>query len=127
MGLSSRSIDRDVDRGHVYKLALFSAAEDFDCVLGTWDNLEYMTRKYYPEVAEKVCARLPEIRALTFDEICELADYDMFEAHRSRKMWGRPMNDFDGSVVGVRQWLWDHVGLNDDYTGTGYTKGCAGT
>jgi len=121
------SIDNELGRGHVYKLVLFGRSPDTDCVLATWDNLEYMIGKYYPEVAEKVCARLPEIREMTFEEIQAVADYDMREAHETRKLWGRSAEQFDGSVVGVRQWLWDQLGLNDDYTGTGYTKGYNGT
>lgn len=121
------SIDNELGRGHAYKLVLFGASPDKDCVLATWDNLAYMIGKYYPEVAEKVCAKLPEIREMTFEEIEAIADYDMREAHATRKFWRRAPEQFDGTIVGVRQWLWDQLGLNDDYTGTGYTRGRNGT
>jgi len=121
------TIEKQLNYGHAYKLVLFAGGADFDCVRADWEGLEHMIRGYYPEVAGKVIAKIPEIRNLTFNEINDMADYDMKQAASSRVFYGRDLGDFNGTVVGVRQWLWDHVGLGRDYTGTGYTRGRSGT
>jgi hypothetical protein len=125
--IPTKTINQQLGYGHDYKLVLFAGGADFDCVMADWDGLEHMIRKYYPEVAGKVLAKLPEIRNLTIHEIQEMADYDMRRAAGDRIFWGRDLQTFDSTVVGVRQWLWDHVGLGRDYTGSGYTLGSRGT
>lgn len=127
--LSDFFIDQEIARGQVFKMALFAVTpgDDYECVPATWDGLEYMVRTYYPEAADKICAQLPTLQTMSFKEIQSISDYDIRMAARKRLFWGRDVAEFDPSLNGVRQWLWDHVGMNEEFTGTGYTKGNYGT
>ena len=90
--------------------------------------------KHYPEAWPKISPHLTQIESTSLQDLEKLAGYSMLhvnlvgrdhatgESADPRYMsLQRLMRREEPSLVQVRQWLWDEIGLKGLFTGTGYT------
>jgi len=123
---------RRLERGWVYKLMVFPVGPESGCVQADWDGLVNTMCKCYPTVADKLRARLPELRGTPLEEIKRQAaaqdkDWDMVKAGDAGG--AAPVKTLadleraEGTLPEVRQFLWCWVGANDRFVGDGYVKG----
>jgi len=131
-------INGSLAKGKRFKLAIFPSAMA-DAQQATWDGVEHLLRRVYPEVWEsKVERHFATIRRTPFSDIEAQAGYDMLkvnlagrdpatgESEDPRYMTLRRLQEREGKIVQVRQFLWDEIGLKL-YTGDGYTRSDDGT
>uniref|UniRef100_A0A7S2UYZ7 Uncharacterized protein n=1 Tax=Fibrocapsa japonica TaxID=94617 RepID=A0A7S2UYZ7_9STRA len=141
LGFGEEWLDRKLASGTRFKLAIFPKTS-VDGTLATWDGVENVVQKYYPEVWGKVENHMPEIRSTDFTEIQRLAGYDM----QAVNLVGRRGRAYDvdgesdsehyislqrlqrreGTLVQVRQFLWDEIGIKGLFVGDGRTQNDAG-
>ena len=145
LGMSSRDVCLELGFGQVWLDAKIAAGDEFvlavfpsssaDAKQATWEGVEYLLEAHYPEVWNKISARLPQIKAMSsIEEMYEVAGYDMEivnlvgrydhmtgESHDERYVSLQRLVRREGTVVEVRQFLMDEIGLKRLYTGSGYT------
>eukprot|EP00854_Cymbomonas_tetramitiformis_P019303 gene19303-23076_t len=133
VGFGDEWLDAKLQAGVKFKLAVFPTDVDtFGCERATWDGLESMVSRAYPEVAEKVTARMPQIRSESFRELQSQAGYDMLEVNLkgrevdTRYVSAARLQQREGNVTEVRQFLFDECGVRNLFTGDGYTVDDAG-
>merc|ERR1712151_578781 len=89
------------------------------------DNVERLVMKVYPEVAAKVCRHLPEIRSTPFAELQRRAGYSMYDVNLKgrevdpRYMSAVRLHALEPSLVQVRQFLYDEIGMSTLFVGDG--------
>ena len=133
LGMPAAWIDAKLALGAEFKLALFPLAS-VDAAPATWDGVEALLRSQYEEVWPKVEAHWPAVRATPLAAIEAAAGYDMGKvnlAGRDAVTGQSPdahyvslrtlMEPGRGSLIDVRQFLWDEIGLARLYAGNGRT------
>ena len=144
IGMSSREICLDLGFGETWLDAKLKAGDEFmlaifpsthnDVKLVTWEGIEELLERNYPEVFDKINVHLPQIKSMSVDEIYDIAGYDLEEVNlvgRYDHETGESKDDRyislqrlirrEGTLVEVRQFLWDEIGLKRLYSGKGYT------
>lgn len=81
LGMGHKWLNAKVADGKRFKLAIFPA-ESADAQLATWDGVQTLLEKFYPEVWEKVAVHYPRIRSTPFAELEEIAGYSMLEVNQ---------------------------------------------
>lgn len=137
LGFGETWLEEKLAQGKLFKLAVFPASSA-DAVPATWDGVEVLLESNYPDVWEPHVKRhYATIREEPFQAIQKLADYDMLQAnlagrdhatgessdpnYMSLQRLVKRIEKGDPSVVEVRQWLWDEIGLKSLYKGDGFT------
>ena len=141
LGFGEDWLNEKIPKGKLFKFAIFPSVAA-DSHLADWDGVESLVEKHFPEIWSKVLPHYPTIRSLSFAEIQAQADYNMFKTN----LVGRSGRGFDtegesdspnyislqrllkreGTLIEVRQFLWDEIGLKDLYVGNGRTLNDAG-
>jgi len=132
VGMDSDWLRHELAVGTTFKLAIFPIDVQGHCLQATWDNVAVLVKNVYQEVADKVLAQLPAIRALSMPEIEDRAGYDMLDVNLQGRdvdpryvsvdrLRRKPASECGITVV--RQFLMDELGLKRPYTGTGLTEG----
>lgn len=136
LGCGEVWLDERLAQGKLFKLAIFPSSS-VNAVRATWDGVEQLLKQYYPECWDPyVKNHFNTIRESNFSAIQALADYDMLQANLAERdhATGESSNPnymslqrllkriqtCDPSIVEVRQWLWDEIGLKSLYKGDGY-------
>tara|TARA_B110000208_G_scaffold151449_1_gene182958 strand:- start:58 stop:873 length:816 start_codon:yes stop_codon:yes gene_type:complete len=135
LGMPAEWIDDKLAMGTEFMLAIFPAAA-VDAEPATWDGIEALLRLHYAEVWPKVEACWVEVKATPLAAIETSAGYDMGAVNLAGRdpMTGlssdrryislkRLLAPGCGSLIEVRQFLWDEIGLARLFTGTGRTLG----
>lgn len=80
LGMGSDWLDAQLKKGRIFKLAIFpvTSQDEFACALATWDNLEQLAAREYPEVADKIGKHFREIRDTPYEDIEQRAGYSLF-------------------------------------------------
>ena len=123
-----------------FKLAVFPAAST-DACLATWDGVEHMLRREYPEAwRRKIAPHWAHIRGNSFAQLQAEAGYNLLDINRAGRdpttgesedaryvSLQRLMRPDYGGSVHVRQFLWDEIGIKDLFSGHGRTVNDDGT
>lgn len=134
LGFGERWLDAKLERGHEFVLAVFPSAAA-DVKRATWEGVEHLLKTHYSEVWDsKIKSRLPRIKELKVEDLYDMAGYDMEavnlvgrydpetgESHDSRYISLQRLLKREGTLIEVRQFLWDEIGLKRLYTGLGNT------
>ena len=143
LGFGETWLEQKLKEGKLFKLAIFPSSSA-DAAPATWDGVESLLEANYPEVWEPhVKTHYATIRGQPFAAIQALAEYDMLQAnlagrdhatgesshpgYMSLQRLVRQIEKGDPTVVQVRQWLWDEIGLKSLYRGDGYAYDDNGT
>ena len=132
LGFGESFLDERIAGGYEFIMVVFPSSST-DTKQATWEGAEYFLEAHYPEVWNKISAQLPQIKAMTFEELAKVAGYDM----EAVNMVGRDHATGEsadenyislqrlvrrkGTLVEVRQFLWDELQFSRLYTGTGHT------
>ena len=136
LGFGEEWLNDKIPKGKKFKLAIFpSKAVDAQCA--TWEGVTYLLEKHFPEVWPKVSRHLPEIQNMGIDEIETMAGYDMCKTNLVGRRGGewdtegesddpnytslQRLLNREGTLVQVRQFLWDEVGIKGLFSGDGRT------
>ena len=139
LGFGERWLDEKLASGKLFKLCIFPSAS-VSATKATWTGVATLLETHYPEVWPKISVHLPTIIRMSeeghdspISPIQKEACYDMHAANLAgRKADGesasehymslqRLMRIEKPSLVQVRQFLWDEIGLKGLYRGDGYT------
>ena len=134
LGFGERWLDAKLEAGDEFVLAIFPSASA-DVKRATWDGVEYLLKLHYPEVwGSKIRAHFPRIREIKKEDLYDIAGYDMEavnlvgrydhktgESHENRYISLQRLVKREGTLIEVRQFLWDEIGLKRLYTGLGNT------
>ena len=133
LGMPAAWVDAKLGMGTEFTLALFPLAS-VDAAPATWDGVEGLLRRRYAEVWPKVEAHWAAVRATPLAAIEAAAGYDMGKVNLAGRdaMTGQSpdaryvslrklMEPGRGSLIDVRQFLWDEIGLSRLYSGSGRT------
>ena len=81
LGFGEAWLSAKVADGKLFKLAIFPA-ESADCQLATWDGVQTLLERFYPEVwADKIAPHYPRIRTVPFAELEAEAGYSMLKVN----------------------------------------------
>lgn len=140
LGFGEKWLDDKIPKGKKFKLAIFPSLS-VDAQPATWDGIRCLVERTYPEVWPKILRHLPQIRAMRIEEIEAQANYkdglDMLQTNLVARHGGaldtegesdsenyislQRLLKREGTLVEVRQFLWDEVGVKGLYSGDGYT------
>ena len=100
------------------------------CRLANWDGLFALVAEYYPEIAPKLLGWAETLKdgtlVASIDQrmvTADVKDNVRHPLHMSVE-WYR---DAEDTSANARLFLWHSLGVNDQFTGNGYTKGPDGT
>ena len=139
LGFGERWLDAKLAAGLLFKLAVFPS-ESADARPATWDNIEFLLQTSYPEVWEsKIRPHFPRICSTPFAELQAEAGYSMLEVNLvgrydhatgesrdARYVSLQRLLRREGTLTEVRQFLFDEIGLNGLFSGSGRTVDDAG-
>ena len=139
LGFGERWLDEKLASGKLFKLCIFPAAS-VSATKATWTGVASLLEAHYPEVWPKIAVHLPAIIRMSAEGhdspaslIQKEAGYDMQAANSAGRTADgesssehymslqRLMRIEEPSLVQVRQFLWDEIGLKGLYRGDGYT------
>lgn len=133
LGMSKEWLEQKVRQGKKFKLVVFPvfAGDTFDCKPATWQNVATLVAKLFPEVAAKVERHLPAIQKASYEELSREAQaqdstYDFSQINwAGREVDPRYMSlarlaEAEGTLVQVRQFLYDELGLANLFKGDGF-------
>ena len=142
LGFGRSWLDAKIPEGKRFKLAIFPS-EEVDAKPATWEGVADLVKSNYPEVWLKVAAHLPQIQSMSFADIEELAGYNIEKANMKGRKGGahdtegesedlnytslQRLLKRDGTLVQIRQFLYDELGLKKLFTGDGSTINDDGT
>lgn len=115
-------------KGNRYKLVVWPGGQGPDRP-ATWDNVAELMKDVYPDVAAKVAARLPELKAADFSHWEQQAGYHFADVKPGdeRYIHYDQLKEREGTALEVRQFLYNACHLRELYTGDGFTKKADGT
>jgi len=133
LGCGEDWLDYKLRNGKLFKLCIFPS-ESVSGTKATWDGVQILLEKYYPEVWPKISCHYDDISRMTTGEIERMASYDMNQANLVGRdpLTGESTSEHymslqrlqhieSPSLVQVRQFLWDEIGLGKLFRGDGYT------
>jgi hypothetical protein len=117
-------LDEKLREGMEWKLAVIPQAA---CELATWDGLFNMIQTYYPiDVAAKLLRWKDDLADTALVTTIEahlttgnVKDDPLHKDHMSEEAYLA----CEDTAVNARLFLWHSLGVNDQFTGTGYTTG----
>jgi len=134
LGMGENWLDAKLEQGAEFVLVIFPS-DSADVRPATWDGIEYFLKRHYSDVWYKVNVHWPQIKSLSYEEFRAIAGYDLEavnlvgrydhktgESRDDRYVSLQRLKRRNGTLVEVRQFLWDEIGLRQHYTGSGYTK-----
>lgn len=123
IGKTKAWLEKKLDEGNQWKLVVFPQKA---CRLADWDGLFSMIREQYPEVADKMLHWNEDLRdSSVADKIdrrfvaSEVKDREDHPLHMSVERY----LTCEDTAENARLFLWHSLGVNDQFTGNGYTKG----
>ena len=141
LGFGEDWLDNKLPRGKRFKLAVFPS-KSVDSTLSTWNGVEFLLEKHFPEAWPKVAPHMEQIRATPIEEMQRLAGYDMGRCNAVGRSGGADDVDGEsndenytslqrllkreGTLVQARQFLWDECGIKGLFAGDGRTQDEAG-
>lgn len=114
-------------KGNRYKLVVWPrGGPDMSA---TWDNVSNLVGQLYPDVAEKVAARISELKAPEFSTWEDKAGYSFADVKPgdARYVGYEELKQREGSALEVREFLYHVCHLRELYTGDGFTKKADGS
>jgi hypothetical protein len=122
VGKTPEWLSEQLQNGIKWKLVVLPKTS---CVLADWNGVQEIIEKVYPEVSEKI---KPWYQALKDQSLTDAIDPDLvksivkdYPSHPEHRTVESYLAGED-SALNARLFLWHSLGINDQYTGTGYTK-----
>lgn len=121
-------LEETQNKGNKYKLVIWPKGVGPDAP-ATWDNVANMMKDVYPDIADKVAARLPELKAVDFSHWEDQAGYRFADVKPGdpRFIGYEELKNGEGTAHEVRSFLYNVCHLRELYTGDGFTKKADGT
>eukprot|EP00581_Thalassiosira_minuscula_P003013 CAMPEP_0183743194 /NCGR_PEP_ID=MMETSP0737-20130205/65092_1 /TAXON_ID=385413 /ORGANISM="Thalassiosira miniscula, Strain CCMP1093" /LENGTH=256 /DNA_ID=CAMNT_0025978803 /DNA_START=791 /DNA_END=1561 /DNA_ORIENTATION=+ len=135
LGFGEEWLDAKLARGVEFEVAVFPSAS-VAAKLANWEGVQQLLEHHYKKVwTTKISIHWKQIVNTAFEDIEKMAGYKMLtvnlvgrydhdtgESNDERYISLQRLLKREGTMVEVRQFLWDEIGLKGNYTGTGFTK-----
>ena len=133
LGFGADWLDEKLQTGKLFKLCIFPSSS-VSATPATWDGVEALMKEHYPSIWPKIATHYARIRELSLEDIERTAGYDMQAANYTGRdhftgestcehymSLQRLLCIDNPTLVQVRQFLWDEIGLKKLFRGDAYT------
>jgi len=122
VGKTPEWLSEQLENGIKWKLVVLPKRS---CVLADWAGVQEIIKNVYPEISDKI---KPWYQAMKDQSLTDAIDPSLvtslvkdYPSHPEHRTVARYLAGED-NALNARLFLWHSLGINDQYTGTGYTK-----